>query len=208
MGRTKTTDGAARKPGRPKREVTAVTNVNPDDIAACYTDYASMRGDIARIGQRIAVSFARFEKLGVQSKGIKRAYALAQKDPDVVAAQVRMETEYLAILEIIDFSETGQGSFAAGLKAVVAKPSPVAAERLNLARAHADGYNTGLAGGDKGACRVPPGTEAHVKWLEGWHDGHADRVARKPDAEKTKPASTSRARRAPSVEQDVAAAAH
>jgi ribosome modulation factor len=171
------------------------SNVNPDEIAACYAEYASLRADQARIGQRIASTLGRYEKLGVQPKGIKHAYVMASKDPAIAAAQHRMMTEYLAILDIIDVGPDGQGNFTAALG--INKPTGEAATKLTQARVHMDGYNSGKAGGAKEACRWPAGTQEHVWWLEAWHDGNADRLAKNPDADKTTEASTARARREP-----------
>jgi ribosome modulation factor len=158
------------------------TNADPNEIAACFTEYASMRADAARVSQRIAALFGRYEKLGVDQRAIKHSYAAAQKDPTEAAAQHRRNSEYLALLEIIDFGSEGQGTFIAGL--AVAKPGAKASEGIRAARAHADGYNSGLAGGKIEACKFATGSEEFVSWRDGWSDGHADRVARNPDADK------------------------
>lgn len=159
-------------------------NANPDEIAACFSEYSSMRADVARLGQKIAAMFGRYEKLGVDQKAIKNSYTAAQKDPNEAAAQHRKNTEYLAMLEIIDFSKEGQGSFAAGLDVKVAKPGAKASAGLRAARAYTDGYNSGLAGGKIDACKFPVGSEEFVRWRDGWGDGHADRIAKNPDADK------------------------
>ena len=89
------------------------------------------------------------------------------------------------MLEIVDFDASGQGDFAEGLDRVsVAKPSPKNAMRVKVARAHADGYNSGLAGGKiEGSERFPTGSEEFVAWRDGWSDGHAARIARHPEKE-------------------------
>lgn len=159
-------------------------NVNPDDVAACYTEYASMRADVARLGQKIAAMFGRYAKSGVDEKAIKAAYAASSKDPSEARAQHRRNTEYMAMLDIIKFDEAGQGGFIDGLVVTVAKPSDAASERVRLARIYSDGYNSGLAGGKIDASSHAPGSEAFVRWRDGWTDGHADRLARNPDADK------------------------
>lgn len=198
--------GAADGPAEPKRgrgrpRKVVRTNVNPEAIANCFTEYSSMVGDMARIGQRIAAMFGRYEKAdGVDSKAIKANYALSQKDPEVAAAQLRRNNEYARLLGIVSFdANSGQGDFIAGLDASPPAPTlaPEAAARVQAARAHADGYNTGRAGGTLEHNTHVPGSQAHVKWIEGYHDGHADRLLKNPDAANVKQASPSRSRREP-----------
>lgn len=184
--------------GRPRKQIP--TNINPEAVAGCFSEYSSMMGDMARLGQRIAVMFTRYEKSdGVDSKSIKHAYGLSRKDPAVAAAQVRRNNEYARLLGIVSFDANGQGDFMAGLD--TGEPpltlAPEAAARVQAARAHADGYNTGKAGGTMEHNTCEPGTEAHVRWIEGFHDGHADRIMKNPDADKAKQASTRRGRREP-----------
>jgi ribosome modulation factor len=187
--------------GRPRKVVRTNTNINPEAVAACYTEYSSMRGDVARLGQKIAAMFTRYEKSdGIDSKAIKSNYALSEKDPETAAAQLRRNNEYARILGIISFDSSGQGDFSAGLD-VSPQPvptlAPATAARVQAARAHADGYNTGKAGGTLEHNTNIIGTEAHVRWIEGYHDGHADRLLKNPDMANVKQASSRRARRDP-----------
>jgi ribosome modulation factor len=184
--------------GRP-RKVIVTSNTNPEAVANCFTEYASMMGDVARIGQRIAATFARFEKSdGVDSKAIKANYALSLKEPEVAAAQLRRNNEYARLLGIVSFDANGQGDFTAGLDVSPTQTlAPDAAARVQAARAHADGYNTGKAGGTLEHNTHTPGSRAHVQWIEGYHDGHADRLMKNPDAANIKQATPRRARREP-----------
>lgn len=185
-----------------------VSNVSPDDIIACFSEISSIEADAARLGQRKATTFARYEKLGVDRKAIKRALQLAQKDPAEVAAQHQRDTEYLVILEITSFGVDGQGDFSAGLTVAPAKkPTATGAKQLERAKVNMDGYNTGLAGGNKENCKHHAGTEQHVWWLEAYADGYADRQARKPDADKTKVVSIVGKRKAPKGKDDATATA-
>lgn len=187
-----------------KAKGSTVSNVNPDDIISCFSEISSIEADAARLGQRKASTFARYEKLGVDRKSIKRAIQLAAKDPAEVAAQHQRDTEYLVILEITSFGPDGQGDFSAGLTvAPTKKPSASGAKQLAKAKVYTDGYNSGLAGGSKETCRFNPGTEQHVWWLEAYSDGYADRLARKPDADKSKVASLSKKRKEPKPQDAV-----
>lgn len=182
--------------GRPKK-AQSVVNASPDDVSACYAEFVSLKSDVARLGQRIAAMFNRYEKQGVNPKAIKAAYAKAQKDPTEAARFHLIETEYLNLLGIIDVDDQGQGHFAQMLGPQKPKPSTEAQARLAAVRAHTDGYNSGLAGGGKDNNPHDAGTEPHVKWIEGWHDGYADRLAKNPDGDKIKSLDASRKRREP-----------
>lgn len=156
----------------------------PDDIAACYAEYVSLRTDQGRVSQAIGTMLKRYEKRHVDAKAIKHSYKLAMMDPAMATAQHAINDEYVRILEIVDFDAAGQGGFAEGLERVTPKPSPANAARVACARAHADGYNSGLAGGKiEGSERFAAGSEEFVAWRDGWSDGHADRIARHPEKE-------------------------
>lgn len=191
--------------GSAKKREPKVSNLNPDDVIACFSEISSIEIDVARLNQRKAATFARFEKLGVDRKSIKRSITESKKDPAEVAAQLRRDTEYMVILEITSFGLDGQGDFSAGLTTPpVKKPSDEAAATLAKSKISQDGYNSGLAGGAKESCRFHAGSEAHVWWLAAWSHGHADRLAKDPNADKVKEASTNRKRRDPPiVEADV-----
>ncbi len=171
---------------RKARAEAAQSNVNPDDIADCFTEYTEGRARIAREQQKLATMLGNYEKKGVDRKAIKNAYAAAGKDKAEAAAQHRRNSDYLQILQIIEVEPNGQANFDAGLvqATIIPKPSPEASERLFLARAFNDGYNSGLAGGKIDGCSFQVGSEAFVRWRDGWTDGHADRLARNPDADK------------------------
>jgi ribosome modulation factor len=182
----------ARKP----KQDSLKPNANPEDVSACFAEYSDLRGQAARIGQKISTMLGRYEKTGVDTKAIKHAYAAAQKDPNAVAAQERKNAEYLRMLDIIEIEPDGQASMLPGL--TIVKPTGKAAEGLMVARAHTDGYNSGLHGAKVEACPTEkfggPGSEGFVAWRNGWQDGHDDRVARKPEDATVVKASTRRKR--------------
>lgn len=158
-------------------------NVDPDVIATCYQEYAEMMSDRARANAKIAAMLARYEKQGVDKKGIKNAYSISSKDPAEAARQHAKNTEYLMLLGIITVDESGQGSFEKAL--VVKMPSPKSSARVRVARAHADGYNSGKAGGTiESRGGFAPGSEEFAAWSAGWADGRDDRVSIKPSDEK------------------------
>lgn len=159
-----------KKRGRP-RKVSVSTNVNPDDVIGCFNEYSSLRGDAARLGQRIDKMLARYENQGVDRAAIKRMYALSQKDPAEVAHQQQRDREYAEWLDIVTVDETGQSGFAEALtSASKPQPSMEAKQKLTEARAYGDGFNTGKAGGLLEANRHPAGSAEHERWVLGWRD--------------------------------------
>lgn len=173
-------------------------NVDPNEVAACYAEYTSLMSDSARLGQKMATMLGRYEKMGVDKKSIKHAYKMASQDPDEARSQHERNTEYLQMLGIVTWDKDGQAGFAETL-APVAMPSPKLSERVRVARAHSDGFNSGLAGGSIDNCQFSPGSEEFVSWRDGWSDGHSDRLARNPDADKAKVA-TPRKKKQPALE--------
>lgn len=154
-------------------------NADPDKISAAYVEYASMRRDQARLGQRIAAMLAREEKgNSVDPKALKAAYKAAQQDPRDALVEERRAAEYKRIIGVIEVEESGQTTLAGAFK--LPKLSDVAQANLTRHRAHSDGYNTGFAGGEVSACRHAPGSEDYVHWRDGWQEGHADRIAKNP----------------------------
>lgn len=189
----------AKSRGRPKKEKTVITNVNPDAVVQCFVEVNGMLSDRARLDQRIAKTYERFEKSdGVDRKAIKEAIRLSKSDPAAAKAQLDRNREYAEILEITDIDDAGQ----TGLSEDFAprepkKPSADQQALLARARASTDGYNTGFVGGSLDNNPHVPGTSVHQEWAIGFHDGHAERLAQNPDADKVVVASTSRKRRQP-----------
>lgn len=172
----------------------AKSNVSPDDEAACFTEYSDLRGESARIGQRIGSMLERYKKMGVDTKSIKANYALSQKEDatEILMAQV----EQAKRLAIIEWDEDGQSSFDRGLE--IGSMSPESARMISRGRAKAAGYKAGNTGTSTNANPHQPGTEEHVLWLEQFHAGHAQRVADgKGDVVKASPRSRKKASEVP-----------
>lgn len=201
--RPRTTDtdsnSAKRGRGRPKKQKPDFSNVNPDAVAKYFTEYGGYMRDMARLSQRIATMLDRAEKTdGIDRKALKRAHKLSMQDPAVVAQERAREAEYLAILGIVEEDEDGQVGLSADFAPPAKKkPTMEAQVLLDRARAQTDGYNTGLAGGDLNHNRHEPGTQLHQEWVIGFHDGHADRLMKNPDADKITVASDKRKRKEP-----------
>ena len=154
-------------------------NMNPNDEAECAALYEDYMASMARIKQKIAAMFNRYEKMGVSPDAVKYTYRLANHADG--AALHRQRTLTAARLGAIEYGGDGQGDFSAAIHAT--KPSQEAITRLSVARAYGDAYNTGLIGGTVDACPHHAGTEEFVRWQEGFSDGHEDRISRNPELE-------------------------
>lgn len=154
----------------------AANNVATDDVAECYVEYTEYMGAIARTRQKIATMLARYENMGVHTKSVRACYRLANMDdaPDYVREMLRTA----AILKIIpaERESDGQMTFLPGL--TVAPPSPGSEAKLDLAKAFWAGHDAGRGGTLIEACPHQAGSEAFVKWRDGWEDGRKEWAAK------------------------------
>ena len=189
-------------PSKKKDDLKA--NLNPDDVAECYADYSDDMGQMARIKQRIATRFARFQGIGGDPKEIKFAYKLDNMDD--ASGYLRGVMKTAAILRIIptETEESGQVSFLPAFS----PPSPEADAKVAMGRARADGYNVGRAGYPVDNCPFNAGSEEFVAWRDRWEDGAADLAMKKATKPKAEAAPTEkRGRGRPRKNPDLAEAA-
>lgn len=146
---------------------------NPDDEAACFSEYEEKRGEMARISGSIAKMLDRYKKMGVDTAAIKYAYAEAQKDD--ATQRHKSRTGMLVRLQIIEWEESGQSSLAPGLS--IEKMSPESQEKIKVGRARRFGYVAGKAGGLVDSNPYQPGTSEYVGWREQFFVGQSDRPA-------------------------------
>lgn len=180
-----TDQGADEKP-RP--------NSTAEDTAECFLELTELKASMARIGQKTAVTIARYENMGVDVDAVRECMKLEKKDD--APEWIKRVLAAAAVLRIIPVAEEddGQMTLMPGLK--VAAADQETQDRLAIARAHGDGYNTGRRGGSADDNPHKAGTEVYVAWGNGCLDGQADRAARKPSAENTQTADTTNRRAA------------
>lgn len=159
-------------------------NVDPENIKLCQVEYEQLMGQQARIAQKIKTMFARYGDRGVEAKGIKENYRCRNMTSDEIRQEAARDWQYKRVVGLITWDD-GQGDFGTALvapqPAIDMKPD----KRLAVVRANMDGYNSALAGGDiSGSERFPTGSEEFVAWRDGWDDGHSERLARNPNADK------------------------
>lgn len=156
-------------------------NHKPEDAAECFLAAREIKQSIARQSQKLSATYARFENLGVDVEAVKECLKL-DKHEDAPGKLKRIMT-MAAILNIIPTAteENGQLSVMPGL--TVQGLNDATKERVALAKAYDDGYNTGLVGGSETNNKYQAGTEHRVKWSLGHIDGQAQRAIRKPGSE-------------------------
>ncbi|HUY05066.1 MAG TPA: hypothetical protein VMV33_17450 [Rhodocyclaceae bacterium] len=157
------------------------SNVDADAEAQCLIEVMRFDSDMGRLRQAKGTMLKRFESMGVNIKGVQLAARLSKVDD--AQSQYRANTQTLLRLKILSVDDTGQGSFIKGLE-VVKAASPKLEDDVSRARAHSDGYNSGRGGALVSSCKFNAGSAEFVAWRDGWEDGHKDRLARNPDAEK------------------------
>lgn len=182
-------------------------NCKPEDIAECHLELEEIDGAIARLGQKKAMTIGRYKNMGVPVDEIREAAKIAGKEnPPLWFKRV---LAVAAILNVIptENEKDGQITLMPGLS--VSGLNDAMKEKIAVAHAYSDGYNSGLAGGDDSNNKYDPGTEMHVKWSLGHLDGQAQRAikrAGKPE-KKTKTRTDDRAATQPpetALQQDEA----
>jgi len=165
-------------------------NVDPSIVQACLAEYTQVDTELKRLSQRQAAMLKRYEGQGVNVRSIKAAHRASKLDTAVARSQAQSDMRYLIIAGILKPADdewvqtVSQSSlFEANEQSDLGTVSP----NLARARAHADGYNTGKAGGEATNNQFQPGTQEYVAWAQGHKDGAADR-ALKPKLAKVKPA--------------------
>ena len=160
------------------------TNHAAELDAECFLALQEIDSAVARLGQKKAATIARFENLGVDVEAVRYCQKLDNKDD--APAWIKRIIAMAARLSIIptETESDGQITLMPGLR--VAALDPAAQDKLAVARAHNDGYNTGRHGGSADDNPHQPGTEAYVAWGGGCLDGAADRAIAKANRDDKK----------------------
>lgn len=160
------------------------SNVAPDDTADCFLALKEIDLETARLGQKKARTIARFENMGVDVEAVREVQRLEHKDdaPDWIKRVVAAATRLRVIPSATD--SDGQITFMPGLK--VEALSKDAQDRLDIARATGDGYNSGRHGGTADDNPHKAGSPLYVAWGNGCIDGAADRAIAKEQRDEKK----------------------
>lgn len=156
-------------------------NHRPEDAAECFLEARELKQSIARLSQKLSATYARFENLGVDTESVKECLKLAKHED--APGKLRRIMTMAAILSIIPTSTEKDGQISVMPGLTVKGIDAATKEKLALAQAYNDGYNTGLDGGSETNNKYAAGTEHRVKWSLGHIDGQAQRAIRKPGSE-------------------------
>lgn len=159
-------------------------NTSADDAAQLFIEIQEINSAVARLGQKKATTFARFENMGVDVDAVKDCLKLA-KDEDAPERVKRM-VDMARILKIIpvEVDANGQSSALIIVRPDAPKLSTEKDEALSLHKAFWLGHDAGFDGGERGANPHEAGSALHVDWDKGWKDGAEDLALKKPNVEK------------------------
>lgn len=154
-------------------------------IAEVLADYTSLDTAGARIRQQVKTLLDGFEKEGGDKAELKALHKSMKLDPREAQAKLERRLRYHAGQGIVvSWMENGQGTVVGllGPEAKAPDKGSKASKQLAAARAHSDGYNSGLRGGvpSDNPFNANPGSEEYVQWHDGRDDGQRDREARNP----------------------------
>jgi hypothetical protein len=172
VARPKRTNGDAEAPNTEK-----ASTAKPEDAAECFLEAREIKSSMARMSQKLSALYGRYENLGVDTLSIKECLKL-EKDKNPPARLKRIMV-MAAILNVIptETEKDGQISVMPGLS--VTGLNEATKEKIALANAYNDGYNTGLVAGSETNNKYPPGSEHRVKWSLGHIDGQAQRAIKR-----------------------------
>lgn len=149
----------------------------PEDAAECFLEAREIKSSMARMSQKLSALYARYENLGVDTLSVKDCLKLERdKNPP---ARLKRIMVMAAILNVIptETEKDGQLSVMPGLS--VTGLNDATREKIALANAYNDGYNTGLVAGSETNNKYEPGSELRVKWSLGHIDGQAQRAIKR-----------------------------
>lgn len=139
-----------------------------------------------RVNQHKSTLLTNFKKEGGDPRALKLLHGSLKLDPAEAVAQLERLVEYHQGAGIqLRWLETGQATIVDELGPEARKPAALRGSgdaQLAGARAHADGYNSGLHGAapSDNPFSHQPGSEEYVEWHNGRDDGQRDRDGAKP----------------------------
>jgi hypothetical protein len=145
-----------------------------------------LQSQIGRLRKKVGTNMAQWESLGGDADDIREGRRLDKEGLE----RLKRVTRVAGYMGLVAVDKKGQWGFHAVL-APDAKPSPTTATkegRSALARADADGWNSGWAGGSPEDNPHEPGTEIYAIWAKAVMDGAAEREVDKAAKAKPKPA--------------------
>jgi uncharacterized protein (UPF0335 family) len=175
-------------PGFTDAGVETPQNTRPEDAAECFLTAKDLKRRIAQLSQTLSATYARFENMGVDVESVKECLKLEKHDDP--PGKMRRIMTMAAILDLIPTATEASGQMTILPGLTIKGLDASTKEKVSLAQAYNDGYNTGLSGGVEDNNRFDAGSEHRVKWSLGHIDGQAQRAINKPGSENVVHAST------------------
>jgi uncharacterized protein (UPF0335 family) len=203
------TDGTPKRGrGRPRKDGARLTinasapkptnKPNAAQNAEWLAEYTRLKTEARSVSGSIAALGARVKSGGGDWKNLKKVHDLKKLDPDEARAEL---DGLVALAAQNDIRVTWMGDQAA-LTDVLEQNQPppknsIGSRDLAIARAGADGFNSGRHGGMPHDNPYPPGSEEYVEWhdkrdeaaaaMAAKNPGRAARVAAAKDADASLP---------------------
>jgi ribosome modulation factor len=198
--------GVKQMPERVRAAESQQTRNSPGKVEfeEALAERLELKSAMARLSKKLGTLDARWENIGGDPEALRdgeRLHRLAGRS----AQQGRVETfnQVASWLGLIQIEDNGQATFGklfdgdalpagdvaskpAASKPGVAEPLFSQINRLALAHADTDGYNSGWAGGSSENNPHLAGTDVYASWDSAWRDGNAargerDKARGKPD---------------------------
>lgn len=181
----------------PIKRLTSDTNgppvISPEQIADDLAELTRLKTESRRVAGKISNVMKNHERAGGDKRALMRLHDDLKLDTAEARSKLKAQVRYAAIHGIADWvSNAKQTGLDLGGEVRAATGAP--ADRLSAVWAYNDGFNSGRSGETIDSNKHKPGTEAHVKWRDGWADGQGEM----PDKAAPKQAS-SRRKRTPST---------
>jgi len=171
---------AERKQPAPRKQAASQTSdprpqrngPSPEDRAACLAEFTRLSTEGQRINQAKSTLLKNFEKAGGKSKTLKMMHSLLKLDSREAQVEVESYLSYAIGFNIkVSWAPNGQSSLVEELGEAARAPdkNTEGSRDLAAARAHADGYNSGMQGAvpSDNPYRDRPGSEEYVQWHNG-----------------------------------------
>jgi ribosome modulation factor len=194
---TSAPDAPKRPRGRPRKVVPIVAAAEDngptnDRITEVLAEYTQLDTAGRRINQQKNTVLSNFEKEGGDKSALKALHRALSLDPAEASAKLGRVVRYQASQGIsLRWQPDGQSTIMDHLApgpAPAAHPGPhgttfsTSRHDLDKARAHTDGYNSGVAGAapSDNPFQHIVGSEVYAEWHRGRDEGQQDRLRRNP----------------------------
>lgn len=187
---------APRGRGRPRKDRAGTNGPDANMRAETLAAYTTLKTSSQRIAGEVSALMARYKAAGGDVKALKFAHGLTKLDVREASAHLEKMVQHAGDIGVrVSWEEGGQGSLADVMEAPAANRQGTVlngAHDLSKARAHSDGYNSGLNGSmpQDNPFSAKPGSEEFVSWHDGRDEGQRDREVRNvPQAQRAVAAS-------------------